>query len=131
MYGVGGAGTREMRARRRRRGWPGHCDRLAAPFDPNRRALESENMTAESLHIGRRIAVLIAPLLLAAAACKSGDVGEADKSGTGTTSGVGERAAAGSGGVDTAGSAVNPNPAGSLVTPGGADSAAKAKANPR
>jgi len=88
-------------------------------------------MTGEPLNVGRRVALLITPFLLATAACTNEDVGEADKTGSGTTSGVGERAAGGAGGVDTAGAPVNPNPAGSLVTPGAADSAAKSKGNPR
>lgn len=57
-------------------------------------------------------------LALAAAGCGSEDVGDADKAGTGATSGVGGGAAGGAAGVDTAGTRVIPGAAGSAVAPG-------------
>jgi hypothetical protein len=62
--------------------------------------------------------IVFLPLALAAVACTGEDVGDADKAGSGATSGVGAPAAGGAGGVDTAGTRVNPGTAGSAVAPG-------------
>ena len=83
----------------------------------------------------RRMAtILLLWAALAGRACTSEDVGESEKSGTGTTSGVSGQAAGGSvggaAGLDTAGGRVNTSPSGSLVVPGpgGVPGAAGARA---
>lgn len=80
----------------------------------------------------RRSAAGLASLMLlgvavAASACGSEDVGDAAKSGTGTSTGVGAAAAGGGAGVDTSGTRVSPSATGSVVAPGGTDTAAKTK----